>query len=69
MTKKYILTNIVWDVDEKEDLENLPNEVEITLDDVDEFDTWEEISERISDKLSDEYGFCHNGFLFDEFEV
>lgn len=51
---KIIATNIEWDVDEEEDLDYLPKEVEIPegITDPDE----------ISDYLSDTFGFCHNGF-------
>lgn len=52
--------NIKWDVDELGDLEYLPTEVEIPsyliTDDIDDS------LEDISDWLSDEYGFCHDGF-------
>lgn len=48
--------NIEWDIEDEEDieLEDLPTEVEIPNGMTDEDD--------ISDWLSDEYGFCHNGF-------
>lgn len=47
--------NIEWDVDFEEDLEDLPTEMEIPEGMTDE--------EEISDWLSDEIGFCHNGFI------
>ena len=51
--------NIKWDVDELGDLEYLPTEVEIPSYLItDESDSLEDIS----DWLSDEYGFCHDGF-------
>lgn len=46
--------NIEWDVDYEEQLENLPKEMEIPEGMTNEED--------ISDYLSDETGFCHNGF-------
>lgn len=46
--------NIDWDVDYEEQLGDLPKEMEIPEDMTDE--------EEISDWLSDETGFCHNGF-------
>ena len=46
--------NIIWDVDFKEDLENLPTEIDIPEGMTDE--------DEISDWLSDEFGFCHYGF-------
>ena len=47
-------TNILWDVDESEDLDMLPTEINIPacMTDPDE----------ISDYLSDMTGFCHKGF-------
>lgn len=59
-------TNIEWDVtdddltkEEQEDaFAELPTEVEIPDDLYDEDD--------ISDWLSDEYGYCHNGFEIEE---
>ena len=48
-------TNIEWDVDELEDLEYLPTEIEIPDGMKDE--------EEISDYISDETGFCHNGYV------
>ena len=56
--------NIKWDVDELEDLDNLPTEVEIPdnlIDNNEDFDEDYYYSD-ISDWLSDEYGFCHFGF-------
>lgn len=46
--------NIQWDVDYKEQLEDLPEEMKIPEGMTDE--------EEISDWLSNETGFCHNGF-------
>lgn len=46
--------NIEWDVDYEEQLEDLPKEIEIPEGMTDE--------EEISDWLSDETDFCHNGF-------
>lgn len=46
--------NIKWDVDYEEQLEGLPNEIEIPEGMTDE--------EEISDYISDSTEFCHNGF-------
>lgn len=46
--------NIDWDVDNKEELENLPTEIEIP----DELKTDDEVSDYISDIT----GFCHRGY-------
>lgn len=49
--------NIIWDVDDPEELEGLPTEIEIPEGMTDEDD--------ISDYLSDTTGFCHKGFSLD----
>ena len=51
-------TCIKWDVDYREDLEHLPQEVEIPngLTDADE----------ISDWLSAKYEYCHDGFILED---
>lgn len=51
--------NIKWDVDEIEDLEYLPTEVEIPSYLITDED---DLLDYVSDWLSDEYGFCHDGF-------
>ncbi len=50
---------ILWDVDEVRDLEFLPNEIEIP-DWVDPED-----DDEISDYISNETGYCHNGFTLE----
>ena len=50
--------NIKWDVDCHEDLEFLPNEIDIP-DYIEKDDGYEE---EISDYISDLTGFCHFGF-------
>ncbi len=52
--------NIKWDVDYDEELDYLPEEVELPEGMEDE--------EEISDYLSDLTGFCHNGFELEESE-
>lgn len=50
--KKYLVTKIFWDVDCPEDLEDLPQNVEVECEGEDE----------IADILSDDYGFCVDSF-------
>lgn len=51
--------NIKWDTDgEEEILESLPTEIDIP--------EWMEDEDEISDYISDETGFCHNGFELGE---
>ena len=51
-------TNIKWDVDDIEDLEDLPTEMDIPCGMEDE--------DEISDWLSEQTGFCHYGFELEE---
>lgn len=53
-------TNIVWDFDGPT-TNSLPTEVDIPLSPK-EFDSYDEFIDKVSDWLSDEYGFCHFGF-------
>lgn len=48
-------THIQWDVDDLEDLELLPTEIDIPDDMTD--------MEEISDYITDQTGFCHNGHM------
>lgn len=52
--------NIIWDVDDKEDLNMLPSEIEIPEDIIDE--AGEVDDDEISDYISDVTGFCHKGY-------
>lgn len=52
--------NITWDVDNKEDLDMLPSEIEIPEDMIDE--AGEVGDDEISNYLSDVTGFCHKGY-------
>lgn len=73
--KKFNVFNILWDVDDagendleaQEVLDTLPKEtiVTITSNDAD-FNDKMQIADYISDYLSDEFGFCHNGFEYKE---
>lgn len=51
-------TNIEWDVDCEEQLEDLPTEIEIPDGMTDE--------EEISDYISDVTGFCHCGYVLED---
>lgn len=62
---KVIITKIDWDTDGDEALkEALPNTMTLDTEDlnIEDPEDENEISDAISDYLSDEYGFCHNGF-------
>lgn len=61
--------DIEWDVDDEEELEELPTEVTVDVPfDVIKQGAWA-VDEYISDYLSDEYGFTHYGFEYDKGEV
>lgn len=51
-------TNIIWDIDDPEDLEDLSTEIDIPSDMTDE--------DEISDYISDVTGYCHKGFNLEE---
>lgn len=51
-------THIQWDVDDLEDLELLPTEIDIP-------DDMTDMAE-ISDYITDQTGFCHNGFIVED---
>lgn len=69
MKKTYCVSNIEWDVEdgnmtreeEQEVLKTLPREVHVTIDD-DLCDEDYDVEECISGYLTEEYGFCHDGF-------
>lgn len=54
------ITNIIWDVDDSEDLEYLPTEMDIP--------DWIDIDDddALNDYLSDQTGFCHKGYKIEE---
>lgn len=56
------VSHIQWDVDDEKDLESLPDTVIVNVPE----EVWaaDEEEEWISDYLSDEYGFLHNGFIY-----
>ena len=57
-----VVSDIDWDTD-GEEVEGLPSTVEVDVP-ADECLEPEDFEEWISDYLSDEYGFCHNGFKY-----
>ena len=59
--RRFKIKNIKWDQDKDDDTE-LPKEFIIDV----AFPNTEDI---ISDAISDKYGYCHNGFDFDEIPI
>jgi len=55
------VTNICWDTD-GDIFTDLPLSVSYEFD---EDMSEDEVDEVVGDKLSDDYGYCHNGFYFD----
>ena len=65
---RYHITDIQWDVGFEEDLDNLPSECYIDIEENDDTENDyepDELDIRLGDALSDEYGFCHNGFYYE----
>jgi hypothetical protein len=62
--KKIIITDISWDTDD--DVKDLPTRIEydivghppLTID-------MNELEEQLSEHITEEYGFCHNGFCWE----
>ena len=63
-TVKVKIYNIEWDIDEDDDTV-LPTEIEAEFDYHGDND---ELSDNISDWVSDEYGYCHYGFDYEIIE-
>lgn len=70
--KSYEAVGILWHVDEEEDGDGLPAKVVIpaklvfdALDDIGDVNM-DVLYDSVSDWLSDEYGFCHEGFTIEE---
>lgn len=66
MKRTFKVTDIKWDVDEERDLEQLPTELEIPIEVEEEELSDDDCEYAISEYLSDEYGFCHDGFTYTE---
>ena len=63
----YKAVDIDWDVDDEEDLAGLPAEVEVEVP-RDIIAAGEDaVEEYVSDAITDETGFCHNGFYLKQF--
>lgn len=59
-----ICKNIEWETD-GEDRKKCGLPEFVVFLDVDEFDDEEELSEKLGDRLSDEFGFLHQGFEYE----
>lgn len=60
----YKVSHIAWDVDDPDELDDLPDTVIVYV--PEELVAADEEEEYIREYLSNEYGFCHNGFLYRE---
>ena len=66
-----LVTDVEWDIDEEDADAMLPDTLPKTLivnlpySEYDQLKSEDEISEYISDKITDLVGFCHNGFAID----
>lgn len=63
----YKAVDIQWDVDDEGDLDDLPTEMEIEVPRDVIRDGEDAIEEYVSDAITDETGFCHNGFYLKQF--
>lgn len=61
LPEEYLLTDIEYDVDDPDDLTDLPCELRFRIS-PDSYTTQEELEEAASSYISDKTGFCHNGF-------
>lgn len=73
MSRKFRARCIQWDKtdDDGNNVEvDLPAEVEVTLEDLGlpAGSSLEKVEDEMMTYLSDFYGFCHNGFFFEEVE-
>lgn len=61
---------IRWDAT-REERKSLPKEMEVTVTeaDVDDISDDYEVEDYILDHISDETGFCHNGFRYEETNI
>lgn len=69
--KTFYVYDILWDTDgNKEIFKSLPSSVEVIIfeDDVEDLGDGDEIEMYIGNYLSDEYGYCHYDFWYDEIE-
>lgn len=68
MKRIFKVFGIKWDVDSKADLKHLPKEMRVVISSNEVCDIMdeEEIEEYISDFISDETGYCHDGFNYKE---
>ena len=64
MMRHYWVHDIEWDID-GEDVD-LPTDVEVPVDEDDAGISDEILEEYLSDWLTEEYGFCHKGFVYME---
>lgn len=59
---KVKVSNIEWDIDEEDS--DLPTEIEFQSEEY--YEICDKLIDEISDWLSDEYGYCHDGFEVEE---
>lgn len=58
--------NILWSVDSEDELEMLPDEIEIPNEVIADAEDDDDYQEAISDYISDVTGYCHCGFELDD---
>lgn len=68
MKEKIRVFNIIWDVDNEVEKDDLPESVIIENPSQEMLEDLNGYSDQIADYLSDEYGFCVQGFLTEKVE-
>lgn len=65
--RTYHIYGIKWDATRSE-RKDLPKTMDITVteDDVDDINDIEEVEDYLSDTITEETGFCHKGFEYEE---
>lgn len=59
------VTDIQWDVDDQSELEDLPENMWVSIPPEVEAEGPEAIEDYVSDYITDTVGFCHNGFVIE----
>lgn len=62
------VTDIKWDCDDEYELKYLPTEVVVAISDARYADNKEDDGDTLGDLLSKFYGWCHNGFEYEDYE-
>lgn len=62
------VSNIKWDCDDEKELAELPKEVTVALSDAQYEENEADNGTTVGELISDFYGWCHNGFEYEDYE-